>query len=83
MSARCENAHKRFVEVVAHHRLDGQVRPLRFRWEDGPSIQIDTILDVRQAASLKAGGRGIRHLCRSEDREYHLFYDKWWFIEGD
>lgn len=84
MSSRRESPHKQFVEVIAHHCLDGGIMPLRFRPEDGPTVTIDAVLDVRHAASLKAGGQGIRYICRSEDKEYHLFHDdEWWFIEVD
>lgn len=84
MSSRRESPHKRFVEVIAHCRFDGKIMPLQFCAEGEQSVKIDAVIDVRQAASLKAGGQGIRYICRSEDKEYHLFHDdEWWFIEVD
>ena len=43
------------VAVRADHKLDGSVRPIRFRAEEGESVHIDRIIDVRPAAVLKAG----------------------------
>ena len=55
---------KKYVEVTAKFDVDGTVFPLEIQWEDGAKFEIDRILDVRQAASLKAGGTGIRYTCR-------------------
>ena len=55
---RPENPCKRYVKVRADFELDGRIRPLLFREEDGPAFRIDRVLDVRQAASRKAGGQG-------------------------
>ena len=75
---------KVFVEVIALHRLDGSVRPLELIWEDGRKFAIDRILDVRQAASLKAGGMGICYTSRVSGRELRLFDDQgYWFLELD
>ncbi len=84
MSSRRENDAKIYVMVRADHRLDGHIRPLMFRAEDGPVCRIDRILDEREAPSLKAGGQGIRFTCQIEDRTVMLFYDApYWFIEAD
>ena len=61
MSAKRSNPSKIFVKVRADHLLDGSVRPLLFRAEDGPAFRIDRVLDVREAPSLKAGGQGVRY----------------------
>lgn len=84
MSAKRSNPSKIFVKVRADHLLDGSVRPLLFRAEDGPSVKIDRILDIREAPSLKAGGQGIRYTCQIESKQLYLFYDEpYWFIEAD
>ena len=75
---------KVFVEVIALHRLDGSARPLELVWEDGRKFAIDRVLDVRHAASLKAGGMGICYTCRVSGRELRLFDDQgYWFLELD
>ena len=84
MSTLRKNPSKIFVKVRADHLLDGSVRPLLFRAEEGPAVRIDRILDVREAPSLKAGGQGVRYTCQIENRQLYLFYDEpYWFIEAD
>lgn len=82
MQARYPNPHKIFVEVRADHKLDGRVIPRWFRPEDENKVVIDRILDIRRAASLKAGGSGIRYICEVEGREIRLFHDDdKWYLE--
>jgi len=84
MSTLRKNPNKIYVKVRADHLLDGSVRPIKFRAEDGPALRIDRVMDVREAPSLKAGGQGIRYTCQVEDRQLYLFYDEpYWFIEAD
>lgn len=81
---RRESRCKRYVEVLAHFSFQGEVRPFRFRDEEGNAYGIDRILDVRPAASLKAGGAGIRYVCRVGEDVVHLYHDgDSWFIEVD
>ena len=83
MATRRENQHKVYVKVRADFDFDGKLIPLLFRTEDGAPQRIDRVLDVRQAASLKAGGQGIRYTCLIEDRPLFLFHDEpYWFIEA-
>ena len=83
MSAHRDNPGKLFVMVRADHRLDGRVRPLMFRTEDGPVCRIDRVVDEREAPSLKAGGQGTRYTCQVQDRLVMLFHDdRYWFIEA-
>lgn len=73
---------KKYVEVTARFDTDGRVFPLKILWEDGSSYFIDKILDVRPAASLKAGGAGIRYTCRINMTEKFLFLEESrWFVE--
>jgi hypothetical protein len=73
---------KVFVQITAEHNLEGKARPLTIKWEDGRVFNIDRIIDVRQAASLKAGGQGMRYTCRVCGKEVYLFCDEGrWFIE--
>jgi len=76
-------AKKVIVKVVSVTDTDGSVKPLSFMWEDGRVYTVDRVLDVRRAASLKAGGAGIRYTCRVRGRQIYLFYeDPCWFMEG-
>ena len=76
---------KKYVEVTAHHNAQGFVRPLILWWDDGRKYEIDRVLDVRRAASLKAGGIGIRYTCRILGKERYLYLDenKWYVNAPD
>jgi len=69
--------------VTAEHDKSGQIRPLCLTWTDGRKYEIDRVLDVRQAPSLKGGGLGIRYTCRIRGKEFYLFCDEGkWFVES-
>lgn len=54
-------ARKVYVEVIARFDTDGNITPLSVKWEDGTVYEIDKVIDKRRAASLKAGGIGMRY----------------------
>lgn len=73
---------KTYVEVTARFNSDGKILPLKILWRDGSSFFIDRVTDIRPAASLKAGGAGIRYTCRINLRETFLFLEEnRWFVE--
>lgn len=75
---------KVFVEVSVIFDLDGRMIPKALRWEDGRVYHIDKVLDSRRAASLKAGGQGIRYTCRIGGKDKYLYYDApKWFVEAE
>jgi hypothetical protein len=49
---------KTYVEITAQHAKAGSVKPLIMHRPDGRNFEIDRVLDVRMAASLRAGGQG-------------------------
>ena len=59
-----ENKIKTYVSVEVLFDEAGQMLPRAVQWEDGRVFAIDKVLDVRPAASLKAGGQGMRYTCR-------------------
>jgi len=76
-------ARRVYVRVVAEFDEAGGVRPLSVAWEDGRRFEVDRVLDVRRAASTKAGGQGMRYTCRIMGRETYLFEDDGrWFVEA-
>jgi hypothetical protein len=76
------NQYKVYVAVTAETSPDGVITPLAFVWEDGRKYEIDRVLDARPAASLKAGGNGIRYTIRVMGRQKYLFLEeKRWFME--
>jgi hypothetical protein len=82
MSETNEKYDKVYVEVTVEFNIDGKMIPKSIKWDDGSIYEIDKILDERRAASLKAGGQGIRYSCRIHGKERYLFYEKpKWFVE--
>ena len=74
---------KVFVEVTARHDINGNIRPLTIKWEDDRVFEVDRLLDVRQAPSIKGGGLGMRYTCRIRNKEVFLFDDEGkWFVKG-
>ncbi len=57
------------LKVQAEFDIDGSIRP--------------TSMDIRRAASLKAGGMGMRYTCRICGKVVNLFNDEnRWFMEA-
>ena len=81
-----DNDFKVYVCVLAVCDRDGNTKPVSFIWEDGNSYDIDKITEVRPAASLKAGGAGIRYTVRVRNRQTYMFLEenrgtRKWFME--
>jgi hypothetical protein len=64
---------KAYVQVVARFSADGRVVPVSIIWEDGQEYKIDRVTDIRPAASIKAGGIGMRYTCVVQGRQTYLF----------
>jgi len=80
------NDFKVYVDVSEVRKKDGNLIPLSFVWEDGATYEIDRVTDVRPAASLKAGGAGLRYTVRVRNRETFMFLEEdhgidRWFME--
>lgn len=76
---------KVYVEVNAEFMPDGMVIPLSFTWDDGREYQIDKLIDRVRAASLKAGGVGMRYTVRVGGKETYMWLEdncNRWFMEG-
>ena len=73
---------KVYVEVTATFKEDGRLIPLAIVWEDGLRFCIDRVTDIRPAASLKAGGCGIRYTCLVQGKPAYLYFEQdRWFVE--
>ena len=80
------NESKVYVSVNVDHQKDGSILPRSFVWEDGAHYTVDDILDVRPAASLKAGGAGLRYTVRVCEKKTYMFLEEdhgveRWFME--
>lgn len=74
---------KVFVDVNVNFKADGTIIPLIIKWEDGTIYRIDQVLKVCSAASLKAGGAGIRYTCRIGNNITNIFLEEnAWFVEA-
>lgn len=72
---------KKYIKVIAEHQIDGTLRPLSIEYED-KKYEIDRICDIRMAASLRAGGQGMRYTCKIAGRQVYLFCDEGrWFLD--
>ena len=74
---------KVFVDVYANYKADGTIIPLSIKREDGTVYRIDQVLKVCRAASLKAGGAGIRYTCRIGNNITNIFLEEnAWFVKA-
>ena len=76
------NGAKVYVTVEAVFSPDGTLTPTAVVWEDRTRYEIDRVLDVRRAVSLKAGGSGLRYTVRIGRTETYLFLeeDRWFAV---
>jgi len=73
---------KEYVSILAQIHRDGSIQPIGILLEDGRRYDIDEVKDKCRAASLKAGGCGIRYTVRIGTRDTYLFdEDGRWFVE--
>lgn len=73
---------KQYVAVTAHYDAQGQITPVMLWWADGRRYSIERVLDIRRAASLKAGGIGLRYACRILGQVRYLYLEgNRWFVE--
>lgn len=76
---------KVYVNVFAVFTVDGQIFPRFFIWEDGRKYKIDRIIDIRRAASTRAGGIGWRYTVQICGQQRYMWLEDEklsWFMEG-
>ena len=73
---------KVYVDVKVDFDTDGNMRPRELIWEDGRRYEIDRVLDVRPAASLKAGGQGDRFTIMVAARQSYLWFERCAAVSG-
>lgn len=75
---------KVYIDVTAEFSSDGKIIPLSFVWDDGRVYAIDRVVDIRPAASLKAGGFGLRYTIKVCGKESYMWLENGgtrWFME--
>ena len=80
-----ESPYKVYVDVNVEFQKDGTLVPRSIIWDDGVIYEIQKITDVRRAASLLAGGTGIRYTIYVDGFEKHLYFgdNRRWFVEAN
>ena len=80
----CCQTEKLYLTVRADHLPDGSLVPVCFRLPGEEDVQIDRIVDAREAHSLRCGGQGMRYTCLIGANAVYLFHDqnKWFLEEG-
>lgn len=72
-----------YVKVLATFDDAGVMLPVSLTWEDGHVYTIDRILDIRQAAALKAGSGGDRYTIKIKGKESFLFFERNASLKGN
>lgn len=67
---------KVYVPVDVAFRSDGTMLPREITWEDGTKYEIDRVLDIRQAAAMRAGGQGDRYTVMIAGKQSYLFFER-------
>lgn len=67
---------KVYVAVKTDFAEDGTMLPREITWETGEKYAIDRVLDIRQAAAMKAGGQGDRYTIMVRGVRSYLFFER-------
>ena len=78
------NDRKVYVDVLEERDREGRIFPRSFVWEDGRRYEIDRVLEICRAASLVAGGAGMRYTVKIGNHERYMFLEddtpSRWFV---
>lgn len=75
---------KVYVAVSADFSPEGRILPRILTWEDGERYEIDRVKDIQRAASLRAGGVGLRYRIQIQGKESYIWLEDGnkWFVEA-
>jgi len=74
---------KVYVAVKTDFAADGTMLPREITWEDGEKFEIDRVLDIRQAAAMKAGRQGDRYTVQIRGKHSYLFFERSTNLSGN
>jgi len=75
---------KVYVTMIVKILKDGSIRPMKMIWEDGLSYDIDRVLHITPAASVKVAGFGKRYTVMIEGKQRDIYdEDGKWFVEKE
>lgn len=72
---------KTYVDVNVDFDTDGTMKPREIIL-GGRAFEVDKVLDIRPAASLKVGGQGDRYTIMVLGRQSYLFFERCANITG-
>lgn len=77
-------ARKTYVKVCVETDENGLITPLSLVF-NGRRLEIDRVLERRQAHATKTGGQGMRYTVRISGKQTYLFEDdaQRWFVEEE
>lgn len=76
MPTALDKSPKVYVAVKTDFTEDGIMLPREITWEDGEKYTVDRVLDIRQAAAMKAGGQGDRYTIMVRGCQSYLFFER-------
>ncbi len=76
MTPDTQKQQKVYVAVKVDFREDGIMLPRKITWEDGREYIIDRVVDIRQAAAMRAGGQGDRYTIKVGGKQSYLFFER-------
>ena len=72
---------KTYVKVIVEIDENGNKNPKSITYHD-KIYQIDRVLDMKPAVSMKVGGIGERYTIRINNQQTYLYYENnKWFVE--
>lgn len=72
---------KEYVSVIVKFDENGNKKPLSLTYKD-KVYQVDRVIDVKNAVSMKVGGIGERYCVRIGVHQTNLFCERGkWFVE--
>ena len=73
---------KKYVVCLVEFDEIGNKIPKQITF-DGQSFVVDKVLQVKNCASLKAGGFGERYTIRVQGKQTYIFFEEGkWFVEA-
>ncbi len=76
MTPDAQKQQKVYVAVKVDFREDGVMLPRKITWEDGREYEIDRVVDIRQAAAMRAGGQGDRYTIKVGGKQSYLLFER-------
>ena len=84
VDARYDHPDKVYIEVDAHFDSEGRILPLALIDLQGTRHHVDKLISISRAASLKAGGAGLRYTILLSGKLARIWLEEdRWFFERD